>query len=89
MESSEHLDLSKKDSSEVLPPLIKYISATEVAGFDCVEELKMMGNSYQQTRCHSFSPSATRFIRMKLPKLALVYVCGNPHQERQLNTLSF
>ncbi|CAL5367410.1 unnamed protein product [Camellia sinensis] len=59
MESSEHLDLSKKDSSEVLPPLIKYISATELAGFDCVEELKMMGNSYQQTRCHSFSPSAT------------------------------
>ncbi|KAL7229846.1 hypothetical protein ACSBR2_008408 [Camellia fascicularis] len=59
MESSKHLDLSKKDSSEVLPPLIKYISATEVAGFDCVEELKMMDNSYQQTRCHSFSPSAT------------------------------
>lgn len=59
MESSEHLDLSKKDSSEVLPPLIKYISATEVAGFDCIEELKMMDNSYQQTRCHSFSPSAT------------------------------
>ncbi|GMP70394.1 hypothetical protein CsSME_00029265 [Camellia sinensis var. sinensis] len=59
MESSGDMALSKQDSPEVLPPLIKFITANEVAGFDSVEELKHVDNQFQENAFHSFSPSAT------------------------------
>ncbi|CAL5407891.1 unnamed protein product [Camellia sinensis] len=59
MESSGDMALSKQDSPEVLPPLIKFITANEVAGFDSVEELKHVDNQFQENAFHSFSPSVT------------------------------
>ncbi|KAI8008052.1 S-type anion channel SLAH3 [Camellia lanceoleosa] len=59
MESSGDMALSKQDSPEVLPPLIKFITANEVAGFDSVEELKNVDNQFQENAFHSFSPLAT------------------------------
>ncbi|XP_057464233.1 S-type anion channel SLAH2-like [Actinidia eriantha] len=59
MESSERPSLSKQDSPEVLPPLIKFITVNEVAGFGSVEEKNFLDNQHHQTGFRSFSTSAT------------------------------
>lgn len=59
MENNEHLGLSKLGSPEVVPSLIKFIAANEVAGFDRVEEPKNLDIHHQQTGFQFFSSSAT------------------------------
>ncbi|KAG5558710.1 hypothetical protein RHGRI_008615 [Rhododendron griersonianum] len=58
MENNEHLGLSKLGSPEVVPSLIKFIAANEVAGFDRVEEPKNLDIHHQQTGFQFFSSSA-------------------------------
>ncbi|KAK3011680.1 hypothetical protein RJ639_010860 [Escallonia herrerae] len=57
MENSEHLDVTKQHSPEVLPSLIEFIAANEVAGFDSAEAHGDLDNQYQTTSFHSLSPS--------------------------------
>lgn len=52
-------DLSKQDSPEVLPSLIKFTAANEVADFDSGEEPKNLDIHHQQTGFQFFSPPAT------------------------------
>ncbi|KAK9292395.1 hypothetical protein L1049_020362 [Liquidambar formosana] len=61
MENSEYQGSAKQDSPEVLPSLIKYISANEVAGFDSIEDYSNLNKQYQKTGIQPFISSAKGF----------------------------
>ncbi|XP_059667146.1 S-type anion channel SLAH2-like [Cornus florida] len=58
MENSKHQGLAEQDSPEVVPSLIKFVNANEVAGFDSVKGQSCLNNQFQPNGFHSFSLSA-------------------------------
>ncbi|XP_059667151.1 S-type anion channel SLAH2-like [Cornus florida] len=58
MENSKHQGLAEQNSPEVIPSLIKFITANEGAKFDGVKGQSTLNDQFQPTGFNSFSPSA-------------------------------
>lgn len=64
MENEIHVGIAQQDSPEV-PPLIKYISSNEVAGFDDMMLAHLTKDHCQPSESQSLSPSATVSVCIK------------------------
>lgn len=67
MEDCKQHHLAKNDSPEVLPSLIKVITAHEVAGFDAVKQPDDVNDRFKSNGFHSSDLS---------PKVTLLILCN-------------